>query len=47
MQMKPYYTILTHLFMHFELIKVYRQAAKVEHKLSDIIFYKLWFFIEL
>ncbi|EKO3617657.1 hypothetical protein M3893_001953 [Vibrio metschnikovii] len=24
--------------MHFELIKVYRQTAKVEHKLSDIIF---------
>ncbi len=23
--------------MHFEVIKDYRQAAKVEHKLSDII----------
>lgn len=23
--------------MHFEVIKDYRQAAKLEHKLSDII----------
>ncbi|RND30156.1 transposase family protein [Vibrio cholerae] len=30
-------TRLTNPFMHFELIKDYRQTAKVEHKLSDII----------
>ncbi|GIC34066.1 Transposase [Vibrio cholerae] len=30
--------MLTNLFMYFEVIKDYRQAAKVEHKLSDIIF---------
>ncbi len=30
-------TTITNPFMHFEVIKDYRQAAKVEHKLSDII----------
>ncbi|EGR0202218.1 ISAs1 family transposase [Vibrio parahaemolyticus] len=30
-------TTITNPFMHFKLIKDYRQAAKVEHKLSDII----------
>ncbi|EKO3895932.1 transposase family protein [Vibrio metschnikovii] len=30
-------TTLTNPFMHSELIKDYRQTAKVEHKLSDII----------
>ncbi|KQA22834.1 transposase [Vibrio metoecus] len=25
-------------FMHFQIIKDYRQESKVEHKLSDIIF---------
>jgi predicted transposase YbfD/YdcC len=30
-------TSLTNPFMHFEIIKDYRQSAKVEHKLSDII----------
>ncbi len=30
-------TQLTNPFMHFEVIKDYRQVAKVEHKLSDII----------
>lgn len=28
---------MTNPFMHFEVIKVYRQPGKVEHKLSDII----------
>ncbi|EKO3580764.1 ISAs1 family transposase, partial [Vibrio metschnikovii] len=30
-------TTITNPFMHFEVVKDYRQAAKVEHKLSDII----------
>lgn len=30
-------TTITNSFIHFEVIKDYRQAAKVEHKLSDII----------
>jgi predicted transposase YbfD/YdcC len=30
-------TILTNPLMHFEVIKDYRQAGKVTHKLSDII----------
>ncbi|GHW96408.1 hypothetical protein VCSRO105_2263 [Vibrio cholerae] len=30
-------TTLTNPFMDFEVIKDYRQTAKVEHKLSDII----------
>lgn len=30
-------TTITNLFIHFEVIKDYRQPAKVEHKLSDII----------
>ncbi|MDV2351558.1 ISAs1 family transposase, partial [Vibrio cholerae] len=28
---------LINLFMHFQIIKDYRQESKVEHKLSDII----------
>lgn len=28
---------MTNPFMHFEVIKDYRQPGKVEHKLSDII----------
>lgn len=35
-------TTLTNPFMHFELIKDYRQTAKVEHKLSDIIFLTIY-----
>lgn len=30
-------TIITNPFMHFEAIKDYHQAVKVEHRLSDII----------
>jgi hypothetical protein len=30
-------TRLTNPFMHFEVIKDYRQTGKVTHKLSDII----------
>ncbi len=30
-------TKMTNPFMHFSTIKDYRQAAKVNHKLSDII----------
>lgn len=30
-------TSMTNPFMHFEVIKDYRQPGKVEHKLSDII----------
>lgn len=30
-------TSQTNPFMHFEIIKDYRESAKVNHKLSDII----------